>query len=77
MAEAMDTMGLIYQNLKDAGCNEETTEKCMLLAEKGEVKRMLPLLLHHRMTLLENIHFRQKQIDCLDYLVYKIQKETF
>ena len=25
MAEASDTLGIVYQNLKDAGCDEQTT----------------------------------------------------
>lgn len=35
MAEANDTAGLIYQNLIDAGCYKQTTEKCMAIAKKG------------------------------------------
>lgn len=34
MAEANDTAGLIYQNLIDAGCYKQTTEKCMAIAKK-------------------------------------------
>ena len=65
MAEASDTLGIIYQNLQDAGCDERTTEKCML-----------PILFRHRKGLLGTVRLGQKQIDCLDYLIYKIQKET-
>ncbi|MFR9200190.1 MAG: hypothetical protein ACLVML_05130 [Candidatus Gastranaerophilaceae bacterium] len=36
MAEANDTAGLIYQNLIDAGCYKQTTEKCMAIAKKRQ-----------------------------------------
>ncbi len=34
MAEASDTFGILYQNLKDAGCDAETTEKCVYFVKK-------------------------------------------
>lgn len=76
MAEATDTLGIIYQNLKDAGCDEQTTQKCMSYAKSGDTSGMLPLLTKYRSALLGTIRSGQKQIDCLDYLIYKIQKET-
>ncbi len=76
MAEASDTLGIIYQNLQDAGCDERTTEKCMALVKKGNYSGLLPILFRHRKGLLGTVRLGQKQIDCLDYLIYKIQKET-
>lgn len=31
MAEASDIPGLIYQNLIDAGCDQQVTDKCIAL----------------------------------------------
>lgn len=31
MAEATDRRGILLQNLEDAGCNEETIQKCVAL----------------------------------------------
>ncbi|MDE6209277.1 MAG: hypothetical protein K2M73_06325 [Lachnospiraceae bacterium] len=76
MAEATDTMGIIYQNLKDAGCDEQTTKKCMVFAQNGNMGAMLPFLEKYRSELLGTIRLEQKQIDCLDYLIYKIQKKN-
>lgn len=76
MAEATDTLEIIYQNLKDAGCDEQTTQKCMSFAKKGDIGGMLPILTKYRTALLGTVRTGQKQIDCLDYLIYKIQKET-
>lgn len=76
MAEATDTLGMIYQNLKDAGCDERTTKECMSFAKNGNTEGMLPILTKYRSALLGAVRCGQKQIDCLDYLIYKIQKEN-
>lgn len=75
MAEASDTLTLIYQNLKDAGCDTQTTEDCMSFVKAGNVKEILPILKQYRKVLLGSVRSGQKKIDCLDYLIYKIQKE--
>lgn len=75
MAEASDFLSMIYQNLKDAGCDAQTTEECMTLVKFGNYSGLLPILLVYRKTLLGTVRLGQKQIDCLDYLIYKIQKE--
>lgn len=76
MAEAHDTYGMIFQNLVDAGCDGNTTEQCMKYISERNYSKMLSLLSQHRKTLLDTFHRSQKQIDCLDYLIYKIKKET-
>ena len=48
----------------------------MELAEAGERKRLFKLLERQRRLLLDSVHSREKQIDCLDYLVFQIRKET-
>lgn len=35
----------------------------------------LIVLRKHRSSLLERLHKSQKQIDCLDYLIYQIEQE--
>ncbi len=73
MAEANDLYGSIYQNLLDAGCDQQTTEQCMTFVKDGKCADMLPILTRHRKSLLGAIHKGQEQIDCLDYLLYKIK----
>ncbi len=63
------------QNLKDAGCDSETIEQYFLLDESGEIQEQLELLSAHRGLILENIHKEEKQIGCLDYLVYQLGKK--
>lgn len=64
----------IIQNLKDAGCDRETVEHFMELEENGDTLEQLKLLSIHRERLLDRVHREEKRIDCLDYLVYQIQK---
>lgn len=65
----------IVQNLKDAGCDGAVVEEFMKLADTGERQKQFRLLEKQRRALLEKIHSREKQIDCLDYLVYQMKKE--
>lgn len=64
----------IVQNLKDAGCNQDTIERIMTDFRTGEEASGLKQLAAHRKTLLDSIHREQKCIDCLDYLVYQMQR---
>lgn len=66
----------VIQNLKDAGCDNTTAEAFMQCMYDGKVHAALKLLAAYRMTLLQNLHAQQKQIDCLDYLVYTVQKKN-
>lgn len=75
MLEVNNSYKSIYQNLVDAGCDESTTEKCMLLVKNGRLVDMLPILTKHRKCLLDSVHKGQKQIDCLDYLIYSLKKQ--
>ena len=75
MAEASDTQGILWQNLLDAGCGADIMRRCMELAEKRESAELLRLLSHHRRELLDTVHQNEKRIDCLDYLIYQIEKQ--
>lgn len=75
MAEASDTMGILHQNLIDAGCNRDLVETCMELAKADQWNRILSLLAGQRSNLLDSVHDGQKQINCLDFLVYSINKK--
>ncbi len=66
----------IRQNLIDAGCTPEQTEKFMQKLNNGDIKNGLKQLFEHRCCLLDDLHKEQKCIDCLDYLIYMIKKEN-
>lgn len=74
MPEASDTQGILRQNLIDAGCGADTIRRCMDLARKRERRELLRVLSRHRRALLNAVHEGEKRIDCLDYLVYQIEK---
>lgn len=66
----------IVQNLIDAGCEQEFIAEFMDDFRKDNISKDLKLLATHRRSLLDNLHKEQKRIDCLDYLVYKMEKEN-
>lgn len=64
----------IIQNLKDAGCGYDTISCCLACLEQGKKNELLRRLEEHRKGLLCKVHEEEKQIDCLDYLVYQIRR---
>ena len=74
MAEASDALGSLHQNLIDAGCSHALVKQCIALAQENKPNELLPLLSRHRRSLLDGIHQWEKQIDCLDYLIYQLEK---
>ena len=70
--KTMDVQKLI-QNLKDSNCSEDLIKVIVTLENKGEISKELKLLEFHRKNLLNSLHKFQKQIDCLDYLIFKIK----
>ena len=66
----------IIQNLKDSGCGEKTIKAFVNNFNDKKFSDGLKLLEAHRRALLDELHKEQKQIDCLDYLVYKMRKEN-
>ena len=61
----------LRQNLMDAGCDGSQIEAFERLAAAGD---RLDLLETHRKDLLEKLHQSQRQIDCLDYLLYQLRR---
>ncbi len=75
----------VIQNLKDAGCGQGIMECCIACMEQGKQDELLKRLEEHRTGLLHKVHKakrlsedalcpEEKQIDCLDYLVYQIRR---
>ena len=75
MAEANDKVQLLYRNLQDAGCTPEMIQKCMELDAEQNCADLLFQLSQYRKTLLEQVHLRQKELDCLDFLIYRLKKQ--
>ena len=60
------------QNLIDAGCDEKFIKEYDCCCDKKTCEK---LLAQHRRELLGEIHAKEKNIDCLDYLVYTMNKQ--
>ena len=65
----------IIQNLKDADCDNKLISKFFELNENGKISEQLRLLSVHRKNLLNSLHRNQKQIDCLDYLIFSLEQD--
>lgn len=72
---ADDFEGGLYQNLIDAGCSEKEVDQSLILARNGEWPKLCKMLARQKASLLAALHKSEKQIDCLDYLVYEINKK--
>ena len=64
----------VIRNLQDAGCREELIRRFMDCYRDGQIKDGLQLLRQHRSALLDDIHAEERKINCLDYLVYHLEK---
>lgn len=69
----MSVQDLVW-NLRAAGFEPELIERYLTCWKAGKTAEQLHLLYAKRATLLEHVHQKEKQIDCLDYLVYQIGK---
>ena len=63
------------QNLKDAGCSAQTIEKVCRLYGNGQVQDAIKTLRKHRCGLMDSLHESQERVDCLDFLVWQMEKE--
>ncbi len=74
MPHISDTQGILLDNLRDAGCDEALTRRFLALVTEGREKAALALLAQHRRVLLDCCHADQRRLDCLDHLVYRMEK---
>lgn len=74
--EDIERLSLIM-TLHDVGFSKEEVERYMRLLLEGEntEEKRMKMLDTHRDGTLDEIHFRQRQLDRLDYLRYKIRQD--
>ena len=65
----------LIQNLRDGGCGQEQIRQFLEDQKENQTQAQLAMLGRHRDCLLERIHAEERQISCLDYLVYQISKK--
>ena len=68
------TAQALRDNLEDAGCGPEITARFLALERAGQYQEQLKLLSDHRRQILDSLHREGRRIDCLDYLVYQLEK---
>lgn len=64
----------IINNLYDAGCDEAIIKQCLQDLLDDKKQDIISCLYEHRNDLLQQLHQKQKQLDCLDFLIYKLEK---
>ena len=73
MEGKMNVQDLVL-NLEAAGFEADGIEEHLACWRMGDIKEQLTLLSRQRAVILDRLHREEKQIDCLDYLVYQIGK---
>lgn len=76
MPEASDRQAILRENLKDAGCDPDMIRRCEVLVQSEKQGELMQVLSLHRRALLDTVHKNERRIDCLDYLVYQLEKQA-
>lgn len=74
--EASDIRAILRENLKDTGCDLDMIYRCEILAQGEKKVELMGVLSLHRRALLDAIHENERRIDCLDYLIYQMEKQS-
>ena len=61
--------------LDDLGCSEAEKSGIMLCRRNDDIAGTIRLLRKRRQAILDEIHREEKQISCLDYLVFKLNEQ--
>ncbi len=65
----------LEEYLDDFGCNENEKAEILNCHRNNDTKCVIALLRKHRQEILNTIHNEEKQISCLDYFVFQLEKE--
>lgn len=74
MTDSTAALSAARQNLADAGMDKGTIEKCMTLIDNNDITAANKLISEYRRQLLDTVHSCNRQIDCLDYFTYTLDK---
>lgn len=61
--------------LNDAGCSEKEKSEILKYYAENNIKQIIHLLRMHRKVTLDTVHTGEKQISCIDYLIFQLEKE--
>lgn len=65
----------IIENMRDAGCSEESIKEFLKQRASNNAVGQKRLLATERKKLLDDIHTFHKRLECLDYLIHKVDKQ--
>lgn len=65
----------LEEYLDDTGCTLKEKAEILEYAGNHDIQNIIRLLRRHRQSILDTIHKEEKQISCLDYLVFQLEKE--
>lgn len=65
----------LEEYLDDIGCLIKEKAEILEYSENHDIQNIIRLLRRHRQSTLDTIHKEEKQISCLDYLVFQLEKE--
>lgn len=66
----------IAASLQNAGLSGANMQQFLELMAAGSTSGQIKILRKLRLELLEEIHSRQKSLDVVDYIIYKIRQGT-
>ncbi|MBO4914986.1 MAG: hypothetical protein J5449_07245 [Oscillospiraceae bacterium] len=66
----------IRNNLMDVGCPEDSAALVEQFYSAGHLDDALRQMRVIRCGLIDELHLSQRRVDCLDYLIRRIEKET-
>lgn len=73
MANATDLDEQIIQNLEDSGLKSKAIAQFIEAYQKGNTHGQKNLLVKQKSQLMNQLHIKQKQIDSLDYLIFRLK----
>lgn len=65
----------LAQTLTDSCYPPEKIQGFLEEYDNGKMMELISILSKHRGDILNNIHERQGNLDCLDYLIYQLKKQ--
>ncbi len=66
----------LAQTLTDSCYPPEKIQQFLEAYDNGQMKELITVLSAHRRSLLNKIHERQGNLDCLDYLIYQLKQQS-
>ncbi|XOQ51919.1 MAG: Fur-regulated basic protein FbpA [Succiniclasticum sp.] len=65
----------IYQNLLDAGYTKSHAARFMTYVNSDDIESQQRDLAVKRTRILEKLHQENRHLECLDYLLYELEKQ--